>query len=315
MKILRYLKIKFFFKIIKFLVRILPLLKLQSYTVKVLNEQRSKSNNTNREIHKIISNIKLNRKLNALDIGAFGGFNIDNSFESKYNKYFEPILVEPNAEEARKLLKNYKFVIDKGLWSKECNKKLYFSKSVGGTSMYQPDKKAFKLYYNDADYIKSYDTIKTIDVECTTISKSLNQLSIDSLDYLKIDVEGGELEVLKGIGNYCPLLMKIEMLTFNLYERMPHWGETLNFINNLGYMSCSWENFGSHVTRSPIALDMIFIPNYLEEKGKNLIMSKQNEFILLMLIFGQVSLLQLISSELDFKLNNSIKKIKDKFFY
>ena len=57
-----------------------------------------------------------------------------------------------------------------------------------------------------------------------------------------------------------------------------------------------------------------FIPNFLTKKGKELILSRENEFIFLMLIFGQVRLLQLISKKLDFKLNGKISKIRDKFF-
>ena len=35
------------------------------------------------------------RKLIALDAGSQGGFNSDSFFSKKYDKYFEPILVDP----------------------------------------------------------------------------------------------------------------------------------------------------------------------------------------------------------------------------
>ena len=80
-------------------------------------------------------------------------------------------------------------------------------------------------------------------------------------------------------------------------------------------MLCSWEKFGGHMTQSPVVMDMFFIPNFLTEKGKKLILSRENEFAFLMLIFGQVKLLQTISKKLEFKLNSNISKISDKFFY
>ena len=108
--------------------------------------------------------------------------------------------------------------------------------------------------------------------------------------------------------------MKIEVPIFTMYKDMPNWTEMLNYIYKLDYMLCSWENIGSHVTQSPVEMDMFFVPNFLTEKGKKLILSRENEFVFLMLIFGQVRLLQIISKKLEFKLDNNISKIRDKFF-
>ena len=38
------------------------------------------------------------------------------------------------------------------------------------------------------------------------LSNQLSELNINNLDYLKIDTQGAELEILKGIGKYRPLL-------------------------------------------------------------------------------------------------------------
>ena len=60
---------------------------------------------------------------------------------------------------------------------------------------------------------------------------------------------------------------------------------------------------------------MIFIPNYLTESGKKIILSREKEFISLMVIFGQIKLLQAISETLNFSKNAELQKLKDKFFY
>ena len=62
-------------------------------------------------------------------------------------------------------------------------------------------------------------------------------------------------------------------------------------------------------------MDMIFIPNYLTKKGKKIIKNRIQNFISLMLIFGQVKLLQVISSSLHFSLNEEIQKLEDKYFF
>ena len=80
-------------------------------------------------------------------------------------------------------------------------------------------------------------------------------------------------------------------------------------------MTCEWIEIGPHVTKSPVEMDMIFIPNYLNDLGKKLILSRKKEFISLMLIFGHIKLLQNISEKLNFSENFEVQKLKDKFFY
>ena len=59
---------------------------------------------------------------------------------------------------------------------------------------------------------------------------------------------------------------------------------------------------------------MIFIPNYLTEFGKEIILSREKKFISLMIIFGQIKLLQTISLKLNFSKNSELQKIRDNFF-
>ena len=80
-------------------------------------------------------------------------------------------------------------------------------------------------------------------------------------------------------------------------------------------MICEWIEIGRHVTRTPVEMDAIFIPNYLTEFGKKIIISREKEFISLMLIFGHIRLLQNISLKLNFAANAEIQKLKDKFFH
>ena len=143
----------------------------------------------------------------------------------------------------------------------------------------------------------------------------MNKLKIKQLDFLKIDTQGSELEILKGMGEYLPLMMKIEVQVVPMYEGVPPWSELLNYLYNLDYMTCEWTEIGSHLTKSPTEMDMIFIPNYNTTKGKKIILSKENEFVSLMLILGHIKLLQIISETLNFSNNFEIQKLNDKFFY
>ena len=294
--------------------KILTIFKLRSRVINQLTSLRLKANKSE-NYSNLVSKLLLNEKIVALDVGAQGGFN-ENIFPKKYNDFFSPIMVEPIKDEADKLKKkNYK-VISKGLWSNNCVKKLYIMKKrLGSSSLYKPNKDAYALYDLKKKNYPSFEVSNEIDIECTTIKESLNNLNIKKLDFLKIDTQGAEIEILKGLGNYLPLLLKIEVQIVPMYENIPDWSELINHLYKLNYMTCEWEEIGNHATHSPVEMDMLFIPNYLNNNGKELIMSRKKEFISLMLIFGQIKLLQIISTKLNFSEMSEIEKLKDKFFY
>ena len=301
-------------KITKIISKALITLKIHSRVVNQFNKLRSESHK-NQDHSKFVSKLLEGKKLVALDVGAQGGFFNASIFSKKYNFFFDPIVVEPIPEEAKKLEdKNYK-VISKGLWSENCKKKLYIlGKRPGSSSMYKPNPNALSLYDFKKKDFSVFDITDEIDIECTTIKESLNRFEVNNLDFLKIDTQGSELEILKGIGKYFPLLIKIEAQIIPMYENVPDWGELVNHLQKINYMTCEWIEIGKHVTRVPAEMDMIFIPNYLTEFGKKIITSREKEFISLMLIFGQIKLLQNISLKLNFAANSEIQKLKDKFF-
>jgi FkbM family methyltransferase len=301
-------------RIVEVISRILIVLKKHSRVVNQFNKLRSETHK--KENHSnLISKLLGEKKLVALDVGAQGGFFNANIFSKKYNFFFDLIAVEPIPEEAKKLEeKNYK-VISKGLWSENCKKKLYIlGKRPGSSSMYKPNPEVLSLYdFKEKDF-SIFDITDEIDIECTTIEESLDKFKVNNLDLLKIDTQGSELEILKGMGNYFPLLMKIEAQIIPMYKNVPSWTELVNYLHKINYMTCEWIEIGKHVTRTPAEMDMIFIPNYLTEFGKKIIKSREKEFISSMLIFGHIRLLQNISSKLNFTVNSEIQKLKDKFF-
>ena len=301
-------------KIIQIISKILIKLKIHSRVINQFNKLRSESHRS--EDHsKFVSKLMKEKKLVALDVGAQGGFFNESIFSKKYNFFFDLIAVEPIPEEAKKLEdKNYK-VISKGLWSENCMKKLYIlEKRPGSSSMYKPNPEALSLYgFKEKDF-SLFNVTREIDIECTTIRESLNKFKLSNLDFLKIDTQGSEFEILKGMGDYFPLIMKIEIQIIPMYENVPNWSELVNYLYKMNYMTCEWIEIGKHSTRIPAEMDMIFIPNYLTDFGKKMIKSRENQFISLMLIFGQLRLLQNISSKLNFEANLEIQKLKDKFF-
>ena len=116
---------KSFSKIIfPILYKIFFFLKINKRAANYFDEKSYFSNNKQNFVETIKFLLE-NNKITALDVGAQGGFNSDKFFSSKYNNFFESVLVEPIKVEAEKLKKQSKYIINNGLWSskiKKCEK-------------------------------------------------------------------------------------------------------------------------------------------------------------------------------------------------
>ena len=295
--------------------KILIKLRINRRVINFLDNQSFLANNYYNFSNAIKSLIE-DEKIIALDVGAQGGFNSDNFFPKKYNIFFEPIMVEPIKEEAEKLKKISKYVLDKALWSSSKIKSIFIlGKRLGSSSMYEPDISTFKVHSIKKKDYEKYIVTKKIDVECEEIDVALKKIDIKKLDYLKLDTQGSELEILKGMNNFKPLLIRAETHLFSMYKNVPNWSDLLQHLYKLDYMCCDWKSIGSHATRVPAEMDIIFIPNYKKDSGKKLILDNEKKFVSLMLIFGHLNLLKILAEELNLELNDYIKNINDRFFF
>ncbi len=286
-------------------------LKKNRRTINFLSERSYFSNHAH-DFTKIINELMKDNKIIALDVGAQGGFNSDNFFPKRYESFFEDILIEPINSEVEKIKK--KHVINKGLWSEKTNKKLFIlDKRLGSSSMYEPNEENFDIHnIKERDY-ENYKVTNILEIECDTISNLLPKYNIQSLDYLKIDTQGAELEILKGIGNFQPLLIKLEAHIFSMYKNAPSWHELLDYLYQLNYVAIDLKGIGSHNTRLPAEADMIFVPNFNNEKGKNLIIKSKEKFVSLLLIFGQINFLKLMLKRINLNLEE-LNKFEDLYF-
>ena len=298
--------------ILPIIFKILIRFKSNRRVINFLNDKSYFSNHSH-NFSSVIKDILKNDKILAMDVGAQGGFNSDFFFPKRYNIFFDKILVEPIKSEADKLSNN-KYIINKGLWSKKEKKTLFvLGNRPGSSSMYEPQKKNFDLHnIKEKDYEKFNITNKQ-EVECDTLNNLLDGLKIKNLDYLKIDTQGSELEILKGIGNYRPLLIRLEAHIFSMYKDVPSWDKLLNYLYEMNYVLIDWKGIGSHSTRIAAEMDMIFIPNFNNSKGKNLLLSSKSKFKSLMLIFGQLNLLKIIMKKLNIE-NQEIEKFEDLYY-
>ncbi len=298
--------------ILPLLFKILIKLKINRRVINYLNEKSYFSNNIH-NFNMIIKDLLKDKKIISLDVGAQGGFNSDNFFHKRYEPFFEDILLEPIKSEFEKMPKK-KYSICKGLWSSKKVKDLYIlDKRLGSSSMYKIENKNFDLHNIKKKNYDDFKITRTIQVECDTLENVLTELNIESLDYLKIDTQGAEFEILQGLGKYRPLLIKVEAHIFSMYRDVPSWNNLINNLYKYNYVTVDWKEIGSHSTRVPAEMDMIFIQNFNNDEGKKIILNSKEKFISLMLIFGQLSLLKVIMQRLGLDYEK-LKPFEDKYF-
>ena len=96
--------------------------------------------------------------------------------------------------------------------------------------MYKPNKDQLKCMDLKIKILKLFDVTSTQQIECDTIENNLNDCKIENIDYLKVDTQGAELEILKGLGKYKPLLIKCEVQIYPMYKDVPEWTESVAVI-------------------------------------------------------------------------------------
>lgn len=135
------------------------------------------------------------------DIGANDGITISNSMYFEKNLGWAGVAVEPIPSIFNVLKSNRDCHLVNGCVSPEAGT-LKFLEMVGGPNMLSTLEQhnnglvARRIKKNAK---KHRSEIKTIDVKCFTFSDLTQKFGIKEIDFLSVDTEGGELEILKSI--------------------------------------------------------------------------------------------------------------------
>ena len=131
------------------------------------------------------------------DVGAYIGDTIEQfkfSFPESYIHAFEPF------DESFSVLKNRFQKTDKLFFNNiavenriSSNTNMYITQNKGSSSLLQPTKYANEFWEGNP-----LSTQKEVKVETTTIDSYCQKHNIETIDILKIDVQGSELKVLQG---------------------------------------------------------------------------------------------------------------------
>ena len=151
---------------------------------------------------KLIQNLNESLIFQIAEIGANPYGNNDEPFH-KILDYFPNSKVyafEVDKDECEKLnnlskegIKFFPFA----LGNKKEKRKFYETNNPMCSSLYKPNEKLIELYNNlEVAYLK-----RTIDIETISLDCFLEEQKINSLDFIKIDIQGAELDVFHGAVN------------------------------------------------------------------------------------------------------------------
>lgn len=253
---------------------------------KFIGEFRSKIQNDFSKIiehsYKVRSSVKSNVKLTYADIGARGGLL---TLVSKNLEHFDKIILcEGEPEEAKKLRDQGYLVIDKFLADKTgAAKFFYIPGHPGASSLKRPGTPFLHLF--SATHYKTYTEKYTeSDITTSTLDIELEKLNVKEIDFLKLDVQGSELSIIKGLTTLSPLFWEVEVLSLPTYQDTPYGSSITAELVNRGYI-CFRQS--GRMVRDGIYIysNEMYMPDYTTEFGRNLILKNFDKWKLMMELF------------------------------
>ena len=189
---------------------------------------RHNSKNAFKDQKRLLNNIEIGV---IVDVGAYLGETVQ--FYRNYFSNSKIYCFEPTQSSSQKLSFRFKHdknisIIDKALSSKVTKSRLYKSDYPNLNSLRKPNKRAW-----------GFNSKKSNTADTTTLDIFCGENNIDSIDILKIDVQGSELDVLKGSkrmlekGNIS--LIYIEWQIVPLYEEHTQYYKIAEFFAEYDY--------------------------------------------------------------------------------
>lgn len=258
-------------------------------------------NRENFHISKILKNY--NTRFNLLDVGAAGG--IHNRWHI-INEKINVFCIEPQPDSFKNLKQNNNNItlIEKIFDEKDnLNRTINFTKKNDTSSILTPNIEYLKKFPN----VERFKIVNTFTSPTTTINKEFLDIS---LDYIKIDVEGYHLNILKGAKNKLNKLLGIEVETEfqKLRKNQPKFYEVIEFLNDFDFELhdilniIRWERTGYRYVGQPQTSDLVFFknPEYIVKNFKNEILKVEEilNYIIILTIYQRSDLLYFLSENL-----------------
>lgn len=195
--------------------------------------QRSIKKSDEKEINLVKTFIKSGT--DSIDVGVYRGvYSYEMSKYSEKVHSFEPnpIIFEYIEKNLKKFIKNihlYNFALSNQ--SKTINLKIPIRNSNSNKEIFEEYYEMGRATIHNENNFENYENFKIK-------TKTIDELSFDNkISFIKIDVEGHELEVIEGAKNTIKNDKPILLVEIEKQYTKKEVAESINFINSLGYKS------------------------------------------------------------------------------
>lgn len=249
--------------------------------------------------------------LTLLDIGSAGDIEprwIPIAEELNY------IGVEPDERSSRLLTnlyncKNYR-IINSVIWSEKTQLSFNLCRKPEVSSVFKPNNE-FLERFPEAE---RFEILHTNSFESSTLDSELGDVRFD---FVKLDIQGGELFALMGMQNHLSscLGLEIEVEFSSLYKKQPLFGEVYNYLNDFGFEFidftnlCRWERNSHNSYGQCIFGDGLWMRS--PEDVANNYSNKFLEYILICSLYGRYDLVSKIIEIIKPKLSKNCKTSLD----
>ena len=202
-------------------------------------------------------------KMNFIDVGCAGYIPIPWDKE-RCGKYIDNILVfDPLCGELNYLNNEFsKYTVYKyAAFDEEGRRPFYICKRKRVSSLFPPNRDILIPYIEylnvlrkpEIYYIDKYDIEEIRQVECIRLDSAIDDFYID-FDFLKVDTEGGDFQVIKSLGKYIDtqiIGIHTELYFKELYEGISLFDEVDSFLKEHNFYMAKklngvedyWSNF------------------------------------------------------------------------
>ena len=179
---------------------------------------------------KLFNSINKNKnKLLFFDVGGAGG--LQNRWKN-YEKKIETIFFEPDKRSYINLKNHGLQVFNMALWSKKTKKIFYLTKKNKSSSFFKPNSEYLDFFPDSS----RYDVVKSSKISVSRLDDFIKYKN--KPHFIKIDVQGSELEVLKGSIKTLKytLGLEVEVNFKHIYHDIPLSRDIEIFLNSKGFI-------------------------------------------------------------------------------
>jgi FkbM family methyltransferase len=179
--------------------------------------------------------IDVARPFTFVDVGAMGG--VPAQWQRAGNG-IRVVAFEPDEREFKKLTSTSQVTyLPFALSEKSAPLTFHIAKAAGKSSLYPPAMDMLKDFPDSARYTTS-KTVAFPSSKVRSLSQALFDAKIADIDFLKLDTQGSELDILKGAGDALASVVgvEVEVEFARLYRQQPLFRDVDAFMDSKGFV-------------------------------------------------------------------------------